>query len=895
MKRLVTVILALMLAAPLWGDAKAVSAARELFFSGEYEKARAALETILKEDPKSEQATELLMTLDSELGLFGSASTRGAAFIKASPRSVRVRTAYAWALYSRGKLEEAYREARKVRVLDRKDLSARYLTALVQYERGKRLVAKNTFETFIDVWQNTDEKDLTAEQVTRIGEACTWFALADRNASMLKTIVNQVYPLAVKKDKRYTPAMVASGMLFLQKYNVPQAMEEFKSALRVNPRHPLALVGLARCELSRRKFPEASEYLAEAKKTAPKHPEVLLLDALLSIYDQDYEVALATADEALAVNPKHQYALGIKAACLYQLERKDEYAAVEKAVLEVNPKSSVFYEAVAFALIRRHRDAEAEPMLRKAIALSPNDSSPVAHLGLLLMRHGREKQAYEVLEDAHEMDGFNVLVYNTLNLLDKMKDFTEKKTEHFTIKIHPKSDEVLAEYASLYLEEIYPEVCAHYGHEVPHTLFEIFPNHRMFSVRTTGVPNVGTVGACLGPIVVMDSPLVLRRPGAMNWADVMRHEFTHVVTLAATDMRISHWFTEALAVTEQDYPRPWRWHQMLVDATAHKELMPVTKLTHGFTRARTQRVRQLAYAQSHLIAIFVKETWRPEKLIDMCEAYRAGKSTAQMVQSVFEMTPTAFDAKFLAWMKDFTAKLNLAPGPAVRERDEVEKLIQKSPDDATLRIELARIKLAKRDRTGAAVEIQKALKLEPANARAHALLGALRLGQRNVAGAKKAYLRALALNPNERGAVRGMVQISQGEKSDARTMIYLKKLERAEAQNPGVHRGLAALYEKQKNTPLAVKHLAKAAECNGQDYASRRKLIEHYMNRKDYKRAARYIDEAIRIWPYERQIHQWGQTAFAKLGDTKRAELEKKMIPLTKAAPKRRVIRSKPK
>ncbi|HUV39516.1 MAG TPA: tetratricopeptide repeat protein [Planctomycetota bacterium] len=884
MRRLTAVVFAglvVLTGAVVSGEPTPTAKARELFFTGEYAQAREALEAVLKDDPKSEEATELLMTLDTELGRFESASTRGEAFVRESPKSVRVRSALAWALYHRGKVEEANREARRARVLDRSDLNARYLTALIQYERGDRLAAKHVFESFIDVWQTADEKDLTAEQVTRIGEACTFFALADRNAGMLKTIVNTVYPLAVKKDPNYTPAMVASGRLFLEKYNVPQAIEEFKTALRVNPRHPLALIGLAYCELSRRQFPEASEYLAEAAKTAPDHPEVLLFDALLSLHDQDYEAALDTTRKVLRVNPAHQEALGMEAACLYELERPDDYAAAEKRALEVNPKCSVFYETVASALILRHRDAEAEPLLRKAVELSPNDSGPVAHLGLLLMRHGREVEAYKVLEDAHAMDAFNVLVYNTLNLLDQMKDYEEVKTEHFTVKVHPKSDRVLAEYASRYLESIYPEVTAHYAHEVPHTLIEIFPSHRMFSVRTTGVPNVGTVGACLGPMVVMDSPLVMRRPGAFNWADVLRHEFTHVVTLSATDMKIAHWFTEALAVTEQAYPRPYPWRQMLVDAVARGELMPVTKLTHGFTRARTQRIRQLAYAQSHLIAVFVIETWGREKLVAMLEGYRAGKSTEAVVTSVFGMSSTEFDDRFAEWMKTFTAKLKLTPGPAVRDREEVERLVADNPENAELRIELARIRLARRDLTGASVDLQKALAIEPANARAHALLGSLRLAQRNTAEAKQAYLRALALDPNERTALAGMLRIAQMEKSDPQTLLYLKRLETLDPENPGVHRGLAGLYEKQKNIPAAVEHWRKAALADGQDYVSRRKLIEILLERQQYKDAARYVEEAIRIWPYDRRVHEWGEVAFAKIGDTKRAELEKRMIPLT--------------
>jgi tetratricopeptide (TPR) repeat protein len=858
-----------------------LDAARTLFLKGQYEDARKALGAIVEADASNERAAELLAELDIELGRFEDAERRCDDFLRTSPRSARVRAAYAWALFERGQLDRAYQEARKVQVLEANNLDGRYLEALILYMRGEHVVAKRIFETFVDVWQDTPEEKLSAEDATLVGRACTYFALADRNPSMLKTIVNQVYPLAVKKDGIYTPAMVASGMLFLEKYNTVQAEKEFAAALRVNPNHPLALVGLARCRLEDHRFSEAHELLERAAAVAANLPEVRLLDATLSICDEDYEEALLTAGKALAVNPNHQEALGLKAACLYQLDRKEDYALAEKKALDVNPKCSLFYETVASVLITRHRDAEAEPLLRHAMELSPNDSGPPALLGLLLMRLGKEKDAYAVLDKAYAMDTFNTIVVNTLNLLDKMKDFEVRKTAHFTIKAHPETDRVLVDYAAEYLESMYPEVVGHYRHEPPHTLIEIFPDHRMFSVRTTGVPNVGTVGACLGPTIVMDSPAA-GSAGTFNWEDVLRHEFTHAVTLSATDMRISHWFTEALAVSEERHGRPYAWHQMIVDALDRGEFLPVTKLNYGFTRSRTQRRRQLAYTQSHLIAEFIGETWGSQKLVEMLEHYRRGEDTAGVIASVFAMKPEAFDAKFLDYVKGVAAKFEMHPSPVIRNQDEVEKKIAEKPKDAELHLELARIKLARGDVTGAAAAVAECLKLQPTHARACAVLGAIRLQEKNVEEARKAFEKALTFNPRETGAIRGLVEISQREKNDDAALTYLKKLSAVDGRNPGVYRALAHIHLKKNDARSAAENFAKAAELDSQDYASRRELVRLMIERPDYDSAARYVDQAIAIWPYDRQLHEWGALAFDKLGRKERAEREKALIPLSK-------------
>jgi len=886
MKRLAFIILGLVLAASwagwLWSaDETSLNEARTLFLKGQYEEARKALGAILQAEPANERAVELLAALDIELGRFEDAVRRTGDFLRTSPRAVRVRAAYAQALFERGQLDRAHQEARKVQELEANNLRARYLEALILWTRGQHVVAKRIFETFVDVWQDTPEEKLSAEDVTLIGEACTYFALADRNPSMLKTIVNRVYPLAVKKDSLYTRACVASGMLFLEKYNTAQAEKEFLSALRVNPNHPLALVGRARCDLEEHKFSEAHELLEKAAAVAPSLPEVLLLDATLSVYDEDYEEALAIAAKALAASPNHPEALGLEAACLYQLDRKEDYAEAEKKALDVNPKCSLFYETVASVLITRHRDAEAEPLLRHAMELSPNDSGPPALLGLLLMRLGREKDAYAVLDKAYAMDTFNYIVVNTLNLLDKMKDFEVRKTEHFTIKADPRADRVLVEYVAEYLESMYPEVTKQYQHDVPQTLIEIFPDHRMFSVRTTGVPNVGTVGACLGPTIVMDSPAA-GAPGTVNWKDVLRHEFTHAVTLSATDMRISHWFTEALAVSEEPHGRPYAWYQLIVDGVDRGEFLPVTKLNYGFTRARTEHRRQLAYAQAQLIAEFVTATWGKEKLVEVLEHYRRGEDTARVIGSVFAVKPEDFDAKFLGYVKGLAAKFEMRPSPVIRSQDEVQRKLAEKGKDAELYLELARIKLARGDTTGAALAVAECLKLQPTQGRACTLLGAIRLLEKNVEEARKAFEKALTLDPREVGAIRGLLQISQQEKNDELTLTCLKKLEGVDGRNPGVYRAEAQIYVKRNDARSAAESFAKAAELDSRDYASRRELVRLMIERPDYDSAARYIDQAVAIWPYDRQLHEWAALAFGKLGKKERAEREKALIPLAK-------------
>ena len=114
-------------------------------------------------------------------------------------------------------------------------------------------------------------------------------------------------------------------------------------------------------------------------------------------------------------------------------------------------------------------------------------------------------------------------------------------------------------------------------------------------------------------------------------------------------------------------------------------------------------------------------------------------------------------------------------------------------------------------------------------------------------------------------------------------------------ENPALHRLRAQIALKQKDDVTAADALAKAVAYESQDYGSRRHLVRIMMARSDFASAARYADEAIAIWPYERQMHVWAAEAFEKIGDAKRAELEKKVIPLTKAPPEPKQPQPQPK
>src|SRR5204862_5114337 len=175
--------------------------------------------------------------------------------------------------------------------------------------------------------------------------------------------------------------------------------------------------------------------------------------------------------------------------------------------------------------------------------------------------------------------------------------------------------------------------------------------HDAFSVRTTGSPWIGTVGASTGRVIALVAP---RNKGggtlgAFNWANVLRHEFTHTVTLAATDNRIAHWLTEGLAVVEERSPMRWAWVPMLYDAVKNHKLFPMRNLTWGFVRPKKPSDRQLAYAQSFWICTYIDQTFGHDKMLAMLEEFRKGREQNDVFPDVLGKSSSEFQADFFAW------------------------------------------------------------------------------------------------------------------------------------------------------------------------------------------------------------------------------------------------------
>jgi cellulose synthase operon protein C len=324
------------------------------------------------------------------------------------------------------------------------------------------------------------------------------------------------------------------------------------------------------------------------------------------------------------------------------------------------------------------------------------------------------------VEKAFKGDPFNVWAKNTLDLLDSMDSFRETKRGPFVIKASAQESDLLGPYAANLLEEAAAKLTAKYRFtpKGPITV-EIFQNHEDFAVRALGIPGLGALGVCFGPVIAQDSPSA-REAGEFNWGSTLWHEFTHVITLQMTDYRIPRWFSEGLSVYEERRARPgWGddWNVMFVRSFADGRWFKIADLDAAFQRPRTQQDLAVAYFEASQICEFIVDRFGFDAILNMLAMYRDKARTPDILRQVLKLSESDFDREFNAyieakarpWQQALSSENNSV---ASLSKEEVVKQLA-THDTFALRIRAAELFAADGDTATAATHYIRALELFP--------------------------------------------------------------------------------------------------------------------------------------------------------------------------------------
>lgn len=887
------------------------SKARELFMSGAYDEALAAYEQLETEPDKALAAQIGLARVRLQVGDYENGLEE---LLKLKDKGL-----------------EGQRNEEKLHV-ELNELIARYYLRLGHYEKtleharvaidaakkggvgsassaaGARRLLAETLEYLgrrddaIEAYRWFDQQIAGGGDLPRDPEHLTHLAVGFVRYSVLtqtnvaqrtEHALQQMLQVAYERlDRGYWPARVAAGDLLRERYNNSEedgSISDYEAALKINSKIPEAHVGLGEVALEGWQFEIVEHHAAKALAINPRFAPALHLTARKFLLERRYDQAREAAEQALILNPQDLVAIAFSAAasaCQYNDEKVTELNARAAAI---NPNCAPFHRTLGDALggIRQYAASEREYL--KAIELDPTDANARTELGMMYMQWGLEDKAQSALDAAWELDRYNQRTKFTLDLLDKLTHFAKHETENFEVRHDDNRDPGLGEYASDYLEPIYDAVTGDYQWPLDvKTMIEFFPTHRTFAVRITGKPWIHTVGACTGRVIALSTPRdSIEVMGRYNMARVLLHEFTHTVTLAATDNRIPHWFTEGLAVYQENAPRGFDWMELLAVAARRGQLFTLESIDWGFIRPKRATDRPMAYAQSEWMVEYIIERFGYAAIRPMLDTYRIGKTQEDVFREQFKLSLTEFDADFAAWAKKHAGEWGFDMA-APENTLELRTLVETEGVTAAVFGRLARAEFDDEELDRAAIAARQAVERDPREPIGlDVLVKCLSIQADNAPDdlltaideeALPLAKRLAEVSPNGWTAPKALAEMALRREDWAAAKTELHRLQKLCPADPFSSRALAAIYLQEDNDKEALAQLMNLAPVEQADPDIPAKIAEIAHRRGDLQEAMYWFRQALAIDPFSADLHEELAGVAQQAGDHKAALREYRML-----------------
>lgn len=551
------------------------------------------------------------------------------------------------ALRRRGRLEEA------LNLLDRAppradsgallpgELEVPLLRGEILLESGRRDAAGEALLLVIEAYNQGRIAETDGRALAVVGRA----------AHLLRSPhdANDAFDEAERAAPGDVRTLLWRAELYLDKYDLAHADEVVTEALEKAPDHPAALVWKAQVRLGQAlDFDEAERLARAALDVDPGLSGAHFVLAGIALRDEEIAEAENRVAQGLKHNPRDLDLLSLAATARFLADDTEGFDAAVDHVLGLNPSFTRLFQIIGEFADWEHRYDEIVRLMRRATRIDPEDGRSRAQLGLNLIRAGRDAAGVVELRRAFESDPFNVRVFNTLELYEKIipRDYEQVRSGRFTIR-YPKAERALLErYVPDLLERAHRTMVGHYGFEPEAPIgIELYESREQFAVRTSGLPQTAIQGVCFGRTL---ATLSLAEEPA-NLGMTLWHELAHVFHIQLSKSRVPRWFTEGLAELETALQRP-EWSRELdpelFGALREDRLPPVARMSRAFTRAEHMEDVATAYFASNQIASYLEEAHGMGKLATMLEGWGSGQAAPQVISTVLGQSPEELDGGF---------------------------------------------------------------------------------------------------------------------------------------------------------------------------------------------------------------------------------------------------------
>jgi tetratricopeptide (TPR) repeat protein len=563
-------LLSMFFASAVESSAADIAQAKKLFLSGQYEaSAHMAREGEQKIRPRRDEDLPILLSRNLLiLGQYAEAQSAISDALPRFPTSIRVRLA----------AHEVFRQT------GQRERAARMLDEIHELASSRS-------------WAFRDSTNLVA-----LGQ------VALLRGADARRVLDNIFLRVKKLDADYRETYIAIGQLALAKYDYDLAAKTFQEALDKFPDDPELLYGLAKAHSAGDRS-RMIEPLEAALRINERHLPSLLLLADHLIDAEEYEKAeelLAKVLRVNAVQPEAWAYRAVLAHLRHDLAQEKKARATALTSWRTNPHVD---HLIGQKLSQKYRFAEGADYQRQALRADNEYLPAKLQLAQDLLRLGDTEEGWELAEEVHQQDGYDVLAYNLVTLRDTIKKFHALTNQHFRVLMSQHESAIYGERVTNLLQRAKDRLGQKYGVELERpTVVEIFPEQKDFAVRTFGMPGgEGFLGVCFGHVITANSP-ASHTARHVNWEAVLWHEFAHVITLGITKNKMPRWLSEGISVYEEQQANP-AWGQSMNpkyrEIILKGEMTPVASLSSAFLTPKTPFHLQFAYYQSSLVVEFL--------------------------------------------------------------------------------------------------------------------------------------------------------------------------------------------------------------------------------------------------------------------------------------------------
>ena len=776
-------------------------------------------------------------------------------------------------LASQGKVDEA------IQLLDpEKDASGvggrqvRLELGELLIRAGRRADAEPVLLKFADEYGSDAIAPTDAEGLAMVGRAMHLLRHAKD--------ANRAYNESERAERGRVQTLLWRADLYMDKYDPGHAEEVLSEARKIAPQRADAMVTSARVKLGEAlDFDAAEKLVREALAVNPNHTGAYAVRAGIALRDGNLDRANAAIDAGLAIDRNDLELLSLRAAARFLADDRPGFEKAKQEVFARNKEFSQAYGIISEYAEWEHRYADVVAMMNDAVVLDPNDSKAWAQLGLMQTRSGDEAAGVTSLERAWQEDHFNVRVYNTLQLLYRQwipQQYESARDGVFDIR-YPKGEKaVLERYVPRMLAEAWAAMKIHYMF-VPHApaIVEMYSERQHFSVRTSGLPNIGIQGVCFGQVVAAMSP----NSESFNWGNVVWHELAHVFAIQLSNSHVPRWFTEGLSEYETMIRRP-EWRRELDPefylALKRRALPGALEMNAAFTHAEGALDVTIAYYAASQMLAFTADRFGFPRITQALELWGQGKTTSDVIRDAFGVTPSDYDAAFRAWA---LARLARYDGQYMFDPhrvtvDEGRALTAATPQSAPAHVAYAVALLSAHNTDEAAREVAEALKIDPNDKDAHFVAAKLAAIEKDLAKQEE-HLAAI----KAAGGDGYMIEAALAEVAGARhdrvaARAALEAAHRFDPTQAGPLRGLYEVATEEKRDADALAALEGATRLDQHDRRGYRLLLDKLVAAKRYNDAKRVGESLLYLDVESAAMHTAYARALSATGDHERAAFE---------------------